>query len=345
MTTAEIEIYSDEIVVPKDFKNKDRNFICIGCLFVPASKKDALITNLINQRCLFEGSKKWVWGHSDCSFSKECKLNWHTSNSSEIHHAEIRKSRSSNSQIKIAKRWLKYLIEQNKQEKEQIYFNILYIDLDVLEIENFGKEKIHENIYNKFFRTAIDYGAKAFFGNFQKVIIKKVYHDKGSMEFHKYFPYLNLLKLDTITAKNIFIEDTNIHFLDSDHSSYIKNGESLYHESHLIQYVDLVIGTATQNIFYLSDDTLKKEIAMILRPLVERLLEKPYNKNSSYNYYGRQKISFFPKYKIENSRRTIADLNGDIFETFREGQFYSGRAMEMPPYDLAQQSLNKWFSA
>ncbi len=231
MTTAEVEIYSDEIVTP--------NFICIGGLFVPSSKKKTLITNLINQRCLFEKSKQWIWKYSDCPFSTECKPNWHIGNTSEIHHAEIRKSRASNSQIKIAKRWLKYLIEQNKQNKEQIYFNILYIDLNVLEMENFGKEKIHENIYNKFFRTVIHYGIKAFFGNFQKVIIKKVYHDKGSMEFHKYFPYLNLLKLDEITAKNISVEDTSVHFLDSDHNYYIKNEENLYQESHLIQYIDL----------------------------------------------------------------------------------------------------------
>ena len=81
---------------------------------------------------------------------------------------------------------------------------------------------------------------------------------------------------------------------------------------------------------------------MLSRPLVERLLKNPYNRNSSYNYYQRQKISFFPKYKIEDSKEKITNLEGDLLETFREGQFYSKRSMEMPPYDPLQPPLNLW---
>lgn len=345
MSTAEIEIYSDEIVIPKDFNSKNRNFICIGCLFVKTNKKGALINKITSQRCLNKENSRWVWNYSECPFSKDCRLEWHTNNSTEIHHTDIRKARATNSQITITKRWLNYIIEQNKQDKEQVFFNILYLDLDKLEIKNFGKEKIHENIYNKFFRTAISYGVKAFFGNFQKVVIKRVYHDKGSMEFHKYFPYLNLLKLDGLLSKDVVIEDTRVHFLDSNHNYYIKNGEALYEESQLIQYTDLIIGSITQNIFYISDDSLKKEIAMIIRPLVERLLKRPRNRNSSYRYYGRQKISFFPKYRIENSNTLFSSLNGDVSETFKKGQFYSEKCMEMPPYDSTQKNLfGKWCS-
>lgn len=334
MSTAEIEIYSDEIVVTDSYNKK---FIGICCLFIPTDKKKYLINILLNKRCLFSKNKQWILEHSNCVFSKDCKLNWHKGNSCEIHHKNIKKSRASYSQIEIAKKWLKYLIEKNKQNKNQIYFNILYIDLDTLNIEYFGKEKTHENIYNKFFRTAIRYGVKSFFGNFHKVLIKKVCHDKGSMEFHNYFPNLNLSKVDDL-AKNIIVEDKNIHFLDSNHNIYLKN-EELYQESQLIQYTDLLLGSISQNIFYSSDDTLKKEIAMIIRPLVDELLKNTYNKNSSLNYYGKQHIGFFPRNKVENVKQLIATLDGDTTESFRR-QFYSDRTIEMPPFN--QQNLSFW---
>lgn len=190
----------------------------------------------------------------------------------EIHHTELRNSRSSNSQREISKKWLNYLIENNIRDRKEIYFNILFVDLDTLQIENFGTQKVHENIYNKFFRTVIHYGVKSFFGN-KNVTIKKVFHDKGSMENHGYFPYLNLMKLDLDLGKYGLIEDKEIAFIDSDHRNYLRESNDLLEESHLIQLIDLLIGSITQNIYYLSDDRLKKELAMIVRPLVNRLLE------------------------------------------------------------------------
>jgi len=214
----------------------------------------------------------------------------------------------------------------------------------MLEIKNFGSKKIHENIYNKFFRTAINYGVKAFFGDYGEVVIKKVYHDNGNMENHKYFPYLNLKKLDDLTSDSLIIRDANVSFIDSDHKSYLQNKQKLLEDSHLIQYIDLIIGIVTQNFFYLSDDAIKKEIAMILRPLIKRLSKNPYDKNSSYNYYKKQKISFFPRHKIKNAKQTLVNLNGDLVETFKKGQFYSNRKLKMPYYDPKQLPLSKFIS-
>jgi len=334
MKTIELEVFADEIINEK--------FICLGCLFVPSNKKKVLVSDLINHRCLFEKSKKWVWNHSDCPFSKECKEQWHNNNKCEIHHTEIRKARSSNSQIKIAKRWLNYLIEHNRNNKELIFINILYIDLEMLEINNFGTENYHNNIYNKFFRTVMHYGITTFFSEFEKVIIKKVYHDKGSQEFHEYFPELNLMKLNESISGKCIIEDTNINFLESDHNIHIKLKKNSYIEAHLIQYIDLIIGTVTQNIFYLSDDSLKKEIAMILRPLIEKMLKEPHNRFSEYGYYKKQKISFFPKFKLEDSKNLLFNLEGNLMEVFKKDQFYSERELKMPYYDVKQSKLNSW---
>jgi hypothetical protein len=192
----EIEIYADEIRLPRDFKNQTRNIIGIGCLFVPLSKRNDLLSRLTNSRCLNETNKEWIWDNKQCPFSinmgGRCKEQWHQQNMCEIHHYDLKSSRSSNSQKKISKKWIHYLLENNKERRDEVYFHILFIDLDNLDIDKFGTQKIHENIYNRFFRTAINYGIKAFFSN-KQVVVKKVYHDKGNMELHKYFPYLNLV--------------------------------------------------------------------------------------------------------------------------------------------------------
>ncbi|MDK2892987.1 hypothetical protein [Methanohalophilus sp.] len=346
--TIEIEIYADEIVLPKDFNNKTKNFICIGCLFVPLSEKKKLVHNLSNSRCLYEKNEEWTWDYKKCLFSRDgdsqCKKQWHDQNTCEIHHADLRSSRSNKSQKDISKKWLDLLIRHNKRDKREIYFNILYIELDKLQIENFGQEKVHENIYNRFFRTTIDYGMKYFFSGNKKIVVKKVIHDKGSMEFHKYFPYLNLIKLDFQLGENMAIENTDVIFVDSDHRNYLEDDYELVNESQLIQFIDLIIGSTTQNIFYLSNDSLKKEVAMIIRPLVKRLLENPYNKHSSYNYFKKQKITFFPKNKIEDAKRISSDLYSNLFEEFGKDNFYTKKTLDMPAYDPNQTELSSWCS-
>src|SRR3989344_5402258 len=283
MVEIEIEVYSDEIILPRDFNGRKRNIIALGCLFVPRNKKEEFLTTLTNARCLYEKSNKWVWEHQICPFCAECKRAWHEQNNCEIHHEEIRSARSSHSKIEISKRWLRYLISHNKSNKELVYFNILYIDLNKLQLVNFGTEKTHENIYNKFFRTTIHFGAKAFFGKYQSIIIKKVYHDSGPIKYHKFFPFLNLQKLSQDTMDKIRIDDFSVQFIDSDHKKYLANGEPGHRESQFIQFIDLVLGAFTQNLYYLSDDATKKELAMIIRPLINDMAHQ--KKLSEYNYF------------------------------------------------------------
>ena len=338
MKKFELEIYADEIVTPTDFKGSKKNFIALGVLFVPTNNKVQIINELANRRCLFEKSKVWVWKHKDCPFYQSCKQEWHEANNGEIHHQKLRQARASKALKEISISWLKFLIKNNKSGKGIIYFNLLYIDLDKLEIDNFGQEKIHENIYNKFFRTVLSYGIKAFFPDY-KVVIKRVYHDKGGMEFHQYFPHLNLRKLATTLDGGTIVSEPEICFIDSDHRGYLKTNEPLHEESNIIQFIDLILGTFTQNIFYSSDDNIKKELAMIVRPLVSRLIESPNNKNSDYNYYGKQKISFYPKFLLPDSKEKVKNLDGDLIDEYKRDQFHTDKNIEMPPYDKKQNSL------
>jgi hypothetical protein len=292
----ELEIYADEIITPRDFNGTTKNWLGIGCLFVPSSKKKSILSNLIDSRCLFGENENWVWDYSSCSSSVnnggKCKEQWHRQNMCEIHHHELKSSRSSNSQKVIAKRWINFLLRNGKRNRGDIYFNILFIDLERLQISCFGTDKVHENIYNRFFRTAIDYGIKSFFSN-KKVVIKKVFHDKGSMERHTYFPYSNLNKLDLSLPNNAEIADKEVMFVDSDHRNYLMKKDCLVEASHMVQFIDLILGSVAQNIFYLSDDSLKKEIATLIRPLVESLLRLPNGSNDYYQLLSETAHIFF----------------------------------------------------
>jgi hypothetical protein len=338
MRKLELEVFADEIVIPRDYLNQKKNFIALGVLFVPTKDRNNFIKDLSNNRCLFEKSKKWVWLHNNCPFSDECKSSWHDSNNSEIHHQKIRKARTPRALMEVSKNWLKFLVQNNKSGTYPIYFNLLYIDLDKLEIDNFGQDKIHENIYNKFFRTVLSYGIKAYFPN-EKVVIKNVYHDKGSMEFHSYFPHLNLQKLTETLDDGTGVLNQEICFVDSDHRKYLNSEEKLHEESNFIQLIDLILGSFTQNIYFLSDDCLKKELAMIIRPLVSRLIKNPNNKNSSYHYCGNQKISFYPKFLLPESKEKVRNLKGNLIEEHKRGQFHTDMNLEMPAYDKEQNSL------
>ncbi|HEC77383.1 MAG TPA: hypothetical protein ENI33_09060 [Thermoplasmatales archaeon] len=335
METVEIKIYADEQTNP--------NFICLGVLFLPIDKRKKLLQHLINIRCLFKKSNKWYWNYSDCPFKNECREEWHKLNNSEIHWKDLRDSRSSAAIKRISKNWLEFLIKNNKRDMGLIYFNLLYIELDKLDISRFGSKKEHENIYNKFFRTNLLYGIKTFFGNFSKVIIKRVYHDEASVRKHKYFPYLNLKKLEGLNYDKITVEDYNVKFLNSDHRTYLNGNRNFVDDCQLLQFIDLIIGATTQNIFYLSNDIFKKELAMIIRPLVERLLERPKNKNSSYHYYKKQHIGVFPKYKIDRAVKKMYRLNGTLMETFSKDLFYTNKKLKMPEFDPQQKTLSNNF--
>lgn len=322
MSNVEIEVYADE-----QFGKK---YICIGCLFVPMDKKNLLAEALSNMRCLHLNNKKWYWDFNHCPCSMECREDLHRLNNTEIHYKELDKASSAGKEI--SKKWLEFIIGRNKKGKDQILFNLLYINLDNLNRGRFGLEKTDENIYNRFFRSCLSYGAKSFFDD-ERVTIKKVYHDKASVEGQGYFPYFNLQKLENLNYDKISIEDYNIKFLNSDHK---KEDIFFRNDCQLIQLIDLIIGTASQNIYNISDNSIKKERAMIIRPLIKRLLEHPRNYRSSFHYYGKQNISAFPKYKIENALQKL--LDGEITETLKD-KFYSPK-LEMPYYDIFQTALN-----
>jgi hypothetical protein len=336
----EIEIFADEIICPIDFNNNTRNILGICCFFIPVNTKQEIVNQLLRKRCINSDNLKWNYEFDACLNKTNCKESWHKSNDCEIHNQNIRSSRASNSLKTISKKWIKYFIEKNRAEKS-IRFNILFIELDKMDISKFGESKIHENMYNKFFRTVINYGVKSFFNN-SKVLVKNVYHDKGSMEKHAYFPYLNLYKLNDEIPEVAIFENKDIIFVDSNHKNYVPHKKEYYSESHLIQFVDLILGNISQCLFNLSNDNLKKENATLLHPLVERLINKSRDYYSSWHYTDRQNISLFPKSEGNNFKNKCFDLNGNLVDDFIK-EFHKDKTLKMPFYNPEQESLSKFF--
>ena len=323
--------------------------MAIASFFLFEEEFSEIVNDLIRLRCLNEACDDWYWDFKDCPFKNNCKEAWHDLNNSELHFVNLRK-KSSKSKQEISRKWLNYFINRNKQNKP-IKFNILYLNLNNLDISKFGrrraKSKWHENVYTRFFRSNIKYGLKFFsFGFKDKIEIKTIIHDNSTgLAFHKYFPKDNLRRLEDelkSELKKKVVFPTKIIFLDSDHKKASNEEERL--DCQVLQLVDLVLGATTQSIFCPSEDPFKKELAWILRDLVERLLLNPANPNSSFNYHRRQNISFFPKHKLENAREIFSDVYGSKWVERRKGSFYKVQKLKLPPkLDQSQTSLANFF--
>jgi len=311
-----LEIYFDEIEPDK----RNCNYITMGALFVPSNNKKTIFAQILNARCLNTENDKWYETYDSCPNNVDCKLYWHNMNNVEVHFTDIKDSRVNKSLIEISKFWLKQF-----SNNKMIFANVLYIDLNNLDSSFFGDESKKANIYNKFFRTVIDYGLKTYFGRYDKIFIKNIFYDKkNELERHYFFNYRNLEKLSYDSSKNI--EFTNkIIFVESDH----KAEENYPDESHFIQLIDLIIGAIRHNIFRISESTNKDEVARKIRPLLNKLKGKYFNSSIL-------RVSFFPKNKIQK----VKDLFGKD-SSFRNDEFYY---LDSFNFKLAEQSttLNRW---
>jgi hypothetical protein len=297
-----LKLFCDEL------KLKDK-WLYIGILIVPEFIEKDLISKLLNNRCNHPADNK-VWGQC----SPPCP--YHQKNNKEAHFKEI-----SNSKDKyfIAERWIKYLLKDRKN----IYFYILGINLNNLDRSYFGDKKGQlDIIYNRFFRTAILKSVKSFFRNYDQIIINDIYHDKDrSLEVHDYFSWHSIFFIESRDDKIDFCAN-EIKFLDSDH----RVSKNQY--SHFIQFIDLVLGCVNNCLDYTSKKKDKENISLKSLELIERLVHKPNNIRSRYNYVGRQKIEFFPKNNISNIPSETLE-----YQCRKMASFYTKRQLRIKERD------------
>lgn len=270
-----LRLYCDEI---KPYRNRaGQQWMYLGIVAIPEHHYDHALRDLQADR-------------RACDYQGEV----HFTNLTNFSYAH-----DYNEKTKLARRWAKRVI----YDADKVYhFYLLGLNLDNLQEKAFGKggHKQKRNIYNRFFRASIDGMLRYFFPE-ESVVVSRIFHDKSELEADDYFDWHAIWRLQN--EKNWLTFGTDvIVFIDSDH----REEPQLPNDSHFIQLCDVLMGGFTQ---CLDGRTTKDgccEIADLLRPLAERLVDKwqVHNKKSRYYHYRRISLSFFPSGKL-----SLDDLN------------------------------------
>lgn len=232
-------------------------------------------------------------------------------NNKEIHWVDIRDADRRN----ICERWFKYILAPQKSRKS-FYCHILGLNNSKLNKEEFDLKDEFNSKYNRFFRSAVLCPLKNFFPG-TKIIVHNIFHEVGQQEKNYFFPWHCIYKLQDKEPDIIFNCD-KIIFLPKSHIGC--------KESNLIQLCDCILGASTSLIHGIKKSNrseYREELCELYFPLLDRIMNRPNNKNSSYQYYRRITISFFPKVKtsIDDYRRLT-----DQFYTRRDIQFIIQRS-------------------
>lgn len=293
MSDIKLEVFCDEI---KGAQNSETgeiwDYICI--VGIPIEKKQELLNKLQTIRNMHK-----------CE--SEIK-------SIDLDHSPKRKT---------AEGWLDIVLQDQLEKK--IYFSILGINRSKLNFSSFGGNNFSP-IYNRFFRPTLLGLLKYSFAEYNKVIVKTIYHDKGELEDDEIFPWHVIDKI-SLSEHKIFFDCKNITFIDSDHRN--PQGQ---HESHIIQLSDLLVGLTSECLDYTSHKPAKTLLGKKFYPLLERMINHPKNTRSSFGHYRKYLISFFPSEKL-----TLEEIQNH----FRRAQsgFTTGRSMSLSEKATGQLNL------
>lgn len=255
----EIELYADEIKKSKNLHtNEVWTYICL--LAVPTQKKEQLLKKL-----------------HDVRQAHNCF--------SEIHGHDIEQGIKRDT----ACNWMKDVVCRDRYSK-CLYFKIVGINHSKLNEDLFG-DQTFDNIYNRFFRTAMLGLLHSSFDRNKLKRVVNVFHDQANIQQHYYFPWHSIFRIDKDQG-DIQFTCKDITFISSDHR------KSQREESHLIQLADILLTGASQCLDCKSKRPNRIALGKAIYPLLSRMLEKPNNVNSSYGYYKKYSASFFPKKRL-----------------------------------------------
>ena len=278
------------------------NWNYIGICIVPTSKIEVISKNLNKVRC---GDKE---NYLTCI--KNCK--YHEKNKRKIHFTDTQDGLIYNT----ATKWTDYLVDNYKTK--DFYINILGIDYCKLDRRlfksNTKKTKVEENIYCRFFRSAILFGIKHFLADYDVIIVDNIIHDISEMENHKYFKK-QIINYTKWKEEKIVMNCKEIKFLQTDNNNCMNN------ENTLLQLIDLFLGETINLIHNDAKNEKKRELSLKVYSIIDHCLNRPNNSNS--NYYKIYYISFFPKYKISD------DMNELDKRLLERDNFYNKREIKL----------------
>lgn len=299
-----ITIFCDEIknmpLVDKKSKIFE-NWDYIGILIVPTEKLKELAYDLNSKRC----------PNNDYNVCKN-SCNFHQKNKVKIHYQDY----SDTINFQIADRWCDIILNNSRYNK-RFYTHVLGINTTNIDKSyfktNMQETNVENNIYNRFFRTAIIYPIKTYFSDYDEIIIDNIYHDCGNMDHHPYFKKQPLRKI-SLEIEKVKLNCSEIITLKTDNSNCMQANNLM------LQLIDLYLG-AVMNCLHYTGKKNKEKISLKLYPIIERCINNPSNLNSKY--YKINSISFYPKHKIDKSDEWI-----DIMIK-RQDNFYSNRELKI----------------
>jgi hypothetical protein len=264
-----VRLYADEI---QPYRNSlEERWMYIGLLAVPESDYDSVLG----------------WLHEDRDAAGYY---------GEVHFTKLKNASDApahNEKTLLVKRWAERVLWD---DQKVFHFHLLGLNMGNLQAFAFGRGwEQKRNIYNRFFRASVAYVLKYFFGD-GKITVTCIFHDVSEFENDDLFDWHAIWRLDSTEADITFIPDT-IEFIDSDHNEETEFPD----DSHLIQLCDVLLGALTQCLDARNRKDGCCEIAELLLPLAERLVDprRARNPNSRYGYARRVSMSFFPSRRLK----------------------------------------------
>lgn len=220
------------------------------------------------------------------------KDNWEyykDKNDTDIHWAQLGNDANKKN---VIERWIKFIHDDCFNDRK-FHFSLIGINLSNLNREEFDNKQNLNSIYNRFYRSMIQFSVKKFFG--KGVIIENIYHEQGSQEDHGYFNWHTIYTLDKDEYLNFNCRE--VIFLPKSHRYDTR--------SNILQLCDVLAGILKDlhcGIEESKKNKNKREIldSKIVKDLfIDRIIKKPNNINSGYGYAKRFHISFFPKFRSD----------------------------------------------
>ena len=244
------------------------------------------------------------------------KPNWEEyieKNDADIHWVEFKNQRDKKS---VIERWLKYILNDCFEDRK-FRFSLFGINISNLNRNEFGDKKIFDNVYNRFFRSMLQYSLKKLFDN-KIVVVDNIYHECGSQADHQYFDWHTIYKLN---------QDENLHF-STNRIEFLPKSHRDDERSNVLELCDVLglflgifkdIHLKSRANFSAS---FKKEILdseFTQELLIKRLIKNQGNPNSRYGHAGRFNISLFPNKRSKpNTLLRLTDNFYDITKVFLE---------------------------
>jgi len=213
-----------------------------------------------------------------------------------IHFSELRSRGTGSSRTRTAVAWAKLFATSLHSS---MWFYFFGINLRNIDYEFFGPSVAGQardfRIYNRFFEIGL-FGACRFFfdSEGEDVEIVHIVSEKRDLEkdnpFLIHAPYRINRRASNIRVRGRRVVQAASHpCRETAHPEY----------AHLVNFVDVLIGSFSEVIDYTTKKDGCTEVAEKVCPVCIKLLENPYNRNS--RYYKRYAVSFFPKRLVSKS--------------------------------------------